>query len=75
MCTWRATASALENVAALHNDNLLCLDELGEADPKEVGATAYMLNNGQGKLRQTRNITLRPVQAKALAYLSVYQRE
>lgn len=70
MHTWRATASALENVAALHNDNLLCLDEIGEADPKEVGATAYMLNNGQGKLRQTRNITLRPVLRWRLVCLS-----
>lgn len=68
--TWRFTNSALENVAALHNDNLLCLDEMGEADPKEVGATAYMLNNGQGKLRQTRNITLRPVLRWRLICLS-----
>ncbi|MEZ5450318.1 MAG: DUF927 domain-containing protein [Thiolinea sp.] len=27
--TWRATASALESVAAQHNDNVLFLDEMG----------------------------------------------
>lgn len=68
--TWRATASALESVAAQHNDNVLFLDEMGEADPREIGATAYMLANGQGKLRQTRNITLRPALTWRLIYLS-----
>lgn len=68
--TWRATSSALESVAAMHNDNVLFLDEMGEADPKEIGATAYMLSNGQGKLRQTRNITLRPSLTWRLIYLS-----
>lgn len=68
--TWRATASALESVAALHNDNLLCLDEIGESEPKDIGVIAYMLNNGQGKLRQTRNITLREVSRWRLIVLS-----
>lgn len=68
--TWRATSSALENVAALHNDNLLCLDEIGESEPKDIGVIAYMLNNGQGKLRQTRNITLREVLRWRLIVLS-----
>lgn len=68
--TWRATASALESVAALHNDNLLCLDEMGESEPKDIGVSAYMLNNGQGKLRQMRNITLREVSRWRLIVLS-----
>ncbi|OQX04846.1 MAG: hypothetical protein BWK73_35125 [Thiothrix lacustris] len=68
--TWRATASGLESVAAQHNDNVLFLDEMGEADPKEIGATAYMLANGQGKLRQTRSITLRQSLTWRLIYLS-----
>lgn len=49
----------MESVAASHNDALLCLDELAEIDPREAGETAYMLANGQGKIRQTKNITLR----------------
>ncbi len=68
--TWRATASALESVAAQHNDSVLMLDEMSEADPKDIGATAYMLANGQGKLRQTRNITLRPALTWRLIFLS-----
>lgn len=68
--TWRATASGLESIAALHNDNLLCLDEIGESEPKDIGVSTYMLNNGQGKLRQTRNITLREVLRWRLIILS-----
>ncbi len=56
---WRATINGLESVAASHNDALLCLDELAEVDPCQAGETAYMLANGQGKIRQTKSITLR----------------
>lgn len=56
---WRATINGIEAVAAGHNDALLCLDELAEVDPYQAGETAYMLANGQGKIRQNKNITLR----------------
>lgn len=49
--SWRATSNAMEGIAAWHNDGLLCLDEIGEVDPAEVGAIAYMLANGGGKGR------------------------
>lgn len=52
--TWRATANGLESVAALHCDTLLCLDEMGQVDGREVGQIAYMLSNGQGKTRAGR---------------------
>lgn len=51
---WRATDNALEGTAALHNDNLLCLDEISQATPKVVSEVAYMLANGQGKGRANR---------------------
>ena len=51
MQNWRATANALEGVALAHNDNMLCLDELRQVDPREAGSVAYMLGNGVGKLR------------------------
>lgn len=38
---WRTTANGLEGLAALHNDSLLILDELSQADPKEAGEAAY----------------------------------
>ena len=53
--TWRLTDNGLETKAALHNDGLLILDELGEADPRQVGEVCYMLANGVGKLRMSRS--------------------
>lgn len=51
MKSWRATANGLEGIAAGHNDTLLCLDEIEEIAPTEIGSTAYMLANGTGKTR------------------------
>ncbi|WP_439596709.1 DUF927 domain-containing protein [Falsiroseomonas sp.] len=48
---WRATSNGIENVAAAHNHALLPMDEMGQADPKELGETLYMLANGSGKER------------------------
>ncbi len=48
---WRATANGLEGIAAANNDCLLCLDEMGQMDPGEIGHVAYMLANGVGKTR------------------------
>ncbi|ANY78464.1 hypothetical protein BB934_09665 [Microvirga ossetica] len=53
--TWRATGNFLESVARAHSGTALILDELGELDAKEAGATAYLLTNGQGKGRATRD--------------------
>ena len=50
---WRATTNGLEQTAFLHNDSLLCLDEMGEMNPKEIGGAVYMLANGQAKQRMT----------------------
>lgn len=49
--SWRATSNGLEGVATMRCDGLLCLDEMSQADGKDVGQTAYMLANGQGKSR------------------------
>lgn len=57
--TWRATSNGLEGVCAMHNDTLLLLDEMGQADGREVAASAYMIANGQGKTRASRNGTAR----------------
>ncbi|GAM53227.1 putative inner membrane protein [bacterium endosymbiont of Mortierella elongata FMR23-6] len=67
---WRATANGLEGLAALHNDNLLILDELSQIDPKEAGQAAYLLANGQGKARAARNGTARAAQRWRLMFLS-----
>jgi hypothetical protein len=48
---WRTTSNALETTAAAHNHALLAMDEMGQADPKEVPETLYMLAHGTGKDR------------------------
>lgn len=52
--TWRATANGLEAVFAETNDGPLTLDELGMANPREVGEVIYTAANGVGKARATR---------------------
>jgi uncharacterized protein (DUF927 family)/phage/plasmid primase-like uncharacterized protein len=68
--TWRATTNGLESIAALHNDGLLILDEINQADPGEVGVAAYMLANGEGKARAGRNGSARPSARWRLIFLS-----
>ena len=53
--SWRATGNGLESVATQHSDTLLCLDEMGQSDSSEIGDIAYMLSNGSGKSRATRD--------------------
>lgn len=59
--SWRATANGMEGAAALFNDCLLALDEISEAEPKEVGAIVYALGNGRGKQRASRSGAARSV--------------
>jgi uncharacterized protein (DUF927 family) len=60
----------LRGLAAIHNDCLLILDELGQIDPREAGAAAYLLANGRGKTRATRNGTARESPKWRLLFLS-----
>ncbi len=52
--TWNSTANGMEGIAALHNDGILVLDEIGECEPDDVGAIVYSLGNGTGKQRAGR---------------------
>lgn len=67
---WRTTDNGLESVAAAHCDLLLCLDEMGEAAPEVVSASAYMLANGGGKGRASRDGGGRRVAEWRLLFLS-----
>jgi putative DNA primase/helicase len=67
---WRATDNGLEGVAACHNDALLALDELAQADARTVGSSAYMLANGEGKRRASRTGDARPRKRWQLLFLS-----
>lgn len=68
--TWKATANGLESVAASHNHALLCLDEIGECDPRQVGDIAYMLANGHGKQRMTKTVMMRKPLTWRLLFIS-----
>jgi putative DNA primase/helicase len=68
--TWKSTANAIEGKAVEFNHNLLPLDELGLADPKDVGNAAYMLANGQGKSRMTKSLTTAKPKTWELLFLS-----
>jgi putative DNA primase/helicase len=68
--TWRATGNGIEAVAQAHCDGLLCLDELGEVDGRDVGPVAYMLANGEGKSRARRDGSGRPAARWRILFLS-----
>lgn len=70
MRTWKATGNGMESVAGLHHDNFLALDELGECDPKQIGNVVYMLGNGQGKQRMSKDTTAKESTKWRIAYLS-----
>jgi putative DNA primase/helicase len=68
--TWRATSNALEGIAAIHSDTLLCLDEMGQGEGRQVGEIAYMLAQGQGKGRMTRDASIRAVAEWRVFFIS-----
>ena len=68
--SWRATDNGLENIAVLHNDNVLILDEVGQVNGKILAECAYMLANGQGKGRSSREGHLRKSHSWPLLFLS-----
>jgi putative DNA primase/helicase len=72
--SWRATANGMEGAAVLFNDCLLALDEISEADRKEVGAIVYALGNGRGKQRAGRTGAVRALARWTCSILSSGER-
>ncbi len=72
--TWRATGNGLEGIAAALNDTALILDEISEADPRELGAVVYAVGNGVGKSRASRTGSARPVKRWRVMLLSSGER-
>lgn len=68
--SWRTTDNAAEGTAVFHNDSLLILDELGQATAKTCSEMSYMLSNGAGKTRASRDGTARAVQTWRVLFLS-----
>ncbi len=67
---WRTTDNGLESVAALHNDNLLILDEVSQAPARVLNEAVYMLCNGQGKSRSGKDGMLRRPQCWRVLVIS-----
>jgi uncharacterized protein (DUF927 family) len=57
--TWRVTANGLEGELARASDTFLPLDEVGQADSREIAGIVYMQGNARGKLRMNRDTTVR----------------
>jgi putative DNA primase/helicase len=72
--TWRATANGLERIAAALNDTALVLDEISEADPRELGSVIYAIENGTGKSRANRTGNARAVRRWRVMLLSSGER-
>jgi putative DNA primase/helicase len=68
--SWRTTLNGLEAVAELHNDGLLCLDEISQVDARQAAEGAYLLANGSGKSRMTKASTSQKRSAWRLLFLS-----
>jgi len=58
--TWRGTVNGLEGAAVTHSDTPLVLDELGVADGRDVAAAVYQLAGSSGKIRASKDGSLRP---------------
>jgi len=55
MKQWRTTSNAAEATCAAHNNLTLVIDEMGQANPTDVGEMIYMIGNGKGKGRLDRD--------------------
>lgn len=68
--TWHGTRVGFELTAAAHSDALLMLDEIGQADPREVGDLIYMIFNEAGRMRGNARLTHRSLPKWQLLLLS-----
>ncbi len=57
--SFRNTSNGLEAVCGSHNHALFPLDELAQADPKQVAEIIYMIFNGQPKTRMSKDLKVR----------------
>lgn len=67
---WHGTKVGFELTAAAHSDAVLMLDEIGQADPREVGDLIYMVFNEAGRMRGNARLTARSLPRWQLLLLS-----
>jgi putative DNA primase/helicase len=58
---WRTTTNGLEALCLARNHNILILDDLGQINPMDAGQAAYLIANGQGKQRMSKEAYARPL--------------
>lgn len=58
--SWRGTDLGFSNAALARNDGLLVLDEIGEAEARTIGKTAYSVINGKTKTQAAKDGGNRP---------------
>ena len=68
--TWRATSNSQENIAAQHNHGFIALDEINLANSSTIGDVVYMLADGEGKDRMSKDGQNRPTKRWQVMYLS-----
>lgn len=68
--SWRATSNSQENIAAQHNHGFIALDEINLANPSTIGDTIYMLADGEGKDRMSKEGHNRPTLLWQIIFLS-----
>jgi putative DNA primase/helicase len=70
MQSWRGTLNGLEGTAWAHNHLTLCLDEIAQVNAADAAEVAYLLSNGQGKVRADQTGAARPSARWLLLVLS-----
>lgn len=75
IASWNATVAGLEQRATLLNDLPQCYDEVGAADFELVQRSMYMLINGAGRTRSTRDVTARDTPSWRTVVISTGERE
>ena len=56
---WRATVNGLESICLARNHSVLMLDDLGQMKEADAGEAAYLIANGQGRQRMSRDTSAR----------------
>lgn len=75
VASWNITMVGAELRAATLTDLPQCYDEVGSSDPAQVERMVYMLVNGGGRTRGTRDMTLRETPSWRTVVLSTGERE
>lgn len=73
--SWNTTIAGLEQHAAQLCDLPLCFDEAGAGDPDAIQTAIYMLINGVGRQRMTKELTMRRTLAWQTVVISTGERE